>query len=256
MITLSEPFNPPDGSVLSKAAGIIEDLSACFPSVQAGHFVKYMSGHIDRFCLDFEIIKRHQPPPALLLDVGAVPPVLSTLLSHSGYQVYGVDIDPDRMLRSASDLSIKKCNVEINPLPFEENTFDGIILFEIFEHLRVDITFTLSEIKRVLKKNGNLFVSTPNLRSLLGLYNFLVKGQSFSCLPGLYPAYQSIREKGHAGHIREYTKRELVEFLSSAGFDVTTIINRGRYSDNAKQMIARLFPSSRPFFTVIATPVK
>src|SRR5690606_16552983 len=49
-------------------------------------------------------------------------------------------------------------------LPFEKNEFDCVILGEVIEHVP-NTDFVLQEIRRVLKKNGTLLISTPNLVS-------------------------------------------------------------------------------------------
>jgi SAM-dependent methyltransferase len=45
-------------------------------------------------------------------------------------------------------------------LPFAQNSFDAVLLLEVIEHIcRFDIV--LDEIKRILKKNGLLYISAP-----------------------------------------------------------------------------------------------
>lgn len=45
-------------------------------------------------------------------------------------------------------------------LPFEDNKFDTIICTEVFEHIE-DLSFTLKELKRVLKPEGKILITTP-----------------------------------------------------------------------------------------------
>ena len=45
-------------------------------------------------------------------------------------------------------------------LPFEDNQFDAVVSFEVFEHI-FNISQILSELKRVLKPSGNLLISIP-----------------------------------------------------------------------------------------------
>ena len=50
-------------------------------------------------------------------------------------------------------------------LPFRENQFDAVISFQVIEHLIPrDVINYLSEIKRVLTKNGLFICTTPNKR--------------------------------------------------------------------------------------------
>lgn len=45
-------------------------------------------------------------------------------------------------------------------IPFKDETFDAIIFTEVLEHIE-DVDLTISELNRVLKTNGKLFVTTP-----------------------------------------------------------------------------------------------
>lgn len=248
-IFISEPFNP-DERLRPQADAVVKELSKQFDAKNQ-HFIEFMVANIPRYCADFDLIQRHQSQPSSILDIGALPPVLIKMLSQAEHTTAGLDVDPERMA-NAEHLNIRRCDIEIDKIPFPDNSFDAVILFEVFEHLRIDIAYTLSEIKRVLRKGGNLYLSTPNLRSLDGIYHFLIKDESYSCSQGLHEAYESVRSVGHAGHIREYTMTEVLKFLSAAGFEPKIVIYRGRYSTNTKQLIARIFPFFRPFFVVIA----
>ena len=63
----------------------------------------------------------------------------------------------------------KGINVKIHDiskgLPYDSGYFDAIFAGEIIEHMTDDMFF-LAECKRILKKNGILLLTTPNLVSL------------------------------------------------------------------------------------------
>lgn len=65
--------------------------------------------------------------------------------------------------------SIKRVNGSALQLPFINHSFDLIIVQDVIEHL-ADIKDFYSEVKRVLKKNGTIYLSTPNK---LSVFNFL-----------------------------------------------------------------------------------
>ncbi|MCF6361298.1 MAG: class I SAM-dependent methyltransferase [Cyclobacteriaceae bacterium] len=69
----------------------------------------------------------------------------------------------------------------IPPLPFEDNSFDTIISFQVIEHIKDDSTY-LEEINRILKPGGKAYISTPNIKMTLSR---------------------------NPWHIREYTAQEL-----------------------------------------------
>jgi hypothetical protein len=96
-----------------------------------------------------------------------------------------------------------------------------------------------------------LFLSTPNLRSLAGLANFLLKNQCYSCEAVLYDEYSKLEHLGHMGHVREYTTREVVEFLTRIGFEIREIVYRGTFGKSWADAICRLASPLRPFVTYV-----
>jgi len=49
----------------------------------------------------------------------------------------------------------------VPPLPFDCNTFDFVISFQVIEHIESDLEF-VSEVHRVLRPGGRFIVTTPN----------------------------------------------------------------------------------------------
>jgi SAM-dependent methyltransferase len=214
----------------------------------------YLLNHKLRLAFDLDITKAQVAQAANLLEVGSIPLVLTAALVHGNYRVTGCDIAPERYAATINQLGIKvvKCDIEKERLPFEDDTFDAVIFNELFEHLRMNPIFTLSEVLRVVKPGGALILSTPNLRSLGGVMNFLLKNRSYSCEGDMYAQYQKLEKLGHMGHVREYTTREVIEFLEKVGFSVSKVVYRGRYRRVVSQIITGVFASLRPFVSYIA----
>lgn len=218
-------------------------------------YKKYVLGHTERLALDLDLVRKYARSGDALLDIGSVPPLLLGALKQLGYKVQGVDIAPDRFMRSLSTLSIPvtRCNIETERLPFPDHSFDLVTFNEIFEHLRIDLIFTLSEILRVTKHNGILLLSTPNLKSLSGIINFIARSKACSCQEGIFDEYLKLSTLGHMGHVREYTPREVSEFLGRIGWHVQKLIFRGRYSGYVRNCITSVLVQMKPFVTVVAT---
>lgn len=87
------------------------------------------------------------------------------LLNLDNESYVGVDINLDA-IKEARRLNKNDCLfVAANAIriPFPDHQFDSVISFETIEHIPFDqIDLYLAEIKRVLKKGGQFFVSTPN----------------------------------------------------------------------------------------------
>jgi ubiquinone/menaquinone biosynthesis C-methylase UbiE len=47
------------------------------------------------------------------------------------------------------------------PLPYEDNSFDSLVSFQVIEHIKDDHSY-LKEINRILKPGGTAYITTPN----------------------------------------------------------------------------------------------
>jgi len=102
-----------------------------------------------------KILQRNQVN--FVLDVGCGSGLWLTELKKMGFNVVGTDISKDALRRSKQVLS------DVCFLPFGTNTFDGVIILEVIEHLNSEeCSKLLAEISRVCKKNGTVIISTPN----------------------------------------------------------------------------------------------
>jgi SAM-dependent methyltransferase len=87
---------------------------------------------LDRF-LDIAFAFRNSPR---VLDVGSGGGILASLLSTLGHEVYAVDFF-DRSGNATYQMHpivFKVCNIEADPLPFEDGFFDAISCCQTFEH--------------------------------------------------------------------------------------------------------------------------
>ncbi len=252
MLVESEPGAPPSEwvSLVGQLSALI---SADDPNLCAW-CASYARSQLARIASDLAIVLRHATKDDAILEYGSVPLFLTEALHRTGYRVVGIDARPERFATAIRTLGldVRKCDVEREPAPFPDSSFDVVIFNEIFEHLRIDPIFTLRETRRVLKPGGLLLLSTPNLRSLRGIANFLFLNQCHSCTGGVYAQYEKLSTLGHVGHVREYTTREVREFLERIGFAVEKLIFRGRYRGLTPRAITRLAPGLRPFVTYVA----
>ncbi|HYE65336.1 MAG TPA: class I SAM-dependent methyltransferase [Pyrinomonadaceae bacterium] len=237
--------------LLDDVARLIEPHS---PGEWLSVFRDYVRNHSKRIAFDVDFVRRYAAKGDKLLEFGSVPLLFTGALQRLGYDIQGVDIAPERFQTAIDQLgiSVSKCNIETEPLPFADASFDLAIFNELFEHLRINPIFTMREVLRVLRPGGILLLSTPNLRSLGGIRNFLLRNKSYSCCGDMYGEYEKLRTIGHMGHVREYTTLEVSEFLGKIGFKVTEVIYRGGYESQLAQLATGLIPQLRPFVTIVA----
>lgn len=100
--------------------------------------------------------------PKRVLDIGCAKEYLVLLFKNKGIESYGVDISEYAISHAPEKVKkfLFKVDIEKEKLPFPDNFFDGITIIEVLEHL-YNFEFALKECKRVLKKGGFLFVTTP-----------------------------------------------------------------------------------------------
>jgi hypothetical protein len=73
---------------------------------------------------------------------------------------------------------------------------------------------------------------------------------------GIYHNYSMLKTLGVMGHVREYTPKELTDFLQKIGFEIEGVIYRGCYSGSLTWRLAhyatRIWPQFKPGFSVLA----
>ena len=251
MIVESELFN-----VCQETLRIIENCAEkIYPDVTdlVQWFISYAADHKERLAFDLDIVRRHLPQGTRVLEVGSIPLLLTSALASCHYSVIGIDLAPERFASSISQLglTVLKCDIEREGLLLQEDSVDAVIFNELFEHLRINPIFSLSEVFRVIKPGGILFLSSPNLRSFMGIMNLLLRNRGYSCAGDPYTEFEKLLKLGHMGHVREYTSFELIDFLQKVGFVIDRIIYRGRYRSKKSQLLLQVFPSLRPFISYI-----
>jgi SAM-dependent methyltransferase len=192
-----------------------------------------------------------------LLEIGGYPFYFSMCLRKLGLDLTTVDLAPRRALDLICEHSLRvvTCDIERNPLPFENHSVATIALCATFEHLRVNPVFALEEMRRVLQPGGVLYLTTPNLYRLGNIVSFAFgRGLAFDPIN----EYGKLRSVGHMGHVREYTASEERRFLERAGFAKVEIEMKATPSSRrSRKLIAavqRVLPGIRGQLIVTARP--
>ncbi len=143
-----------------------------------------------------------------LLDIGCTNGDFCSPLVKKGYDCYGLEY-MEKTIKQSQKKGIKVIKGSfLEKLPFENNYFDIVFAGEVIEHTIDDISF-LKEVNRVLKKDGILILTTPNLVSL---------GNRLLMLFGKLPrfAYSEF-------HYRIYTAVLIKNKIIRAGFKIKKI---------------------------------
>jgi len=160
-----------------------------------------------------------------LLDCGAGDgEYVYALYSKFDIDAYGVEYSSPKVQGARPELLIENrllCG-DIESLPFDDGTFDVVLLNEVLEHVPSE-TKSLREIHRVLKKEGRLIVFSPNR-----LYPFETHGVQMKRSSKMLPIYVpfipyiplSIGNKFINYVARNYWPKELKSIVSQNGFYV------------------------------------
>lgn len=156
-----------------------------------------------------------------LLDLGCGDGDYSKSLNDLGFEVCAVDLDEGRF-NYKNDIEFKKCDITAR-LPFPDNFFDYVLLLEAIEHLTNPYS-VIKEVNRILKLEGVLILSTPNILNLKSRMRFLFEGTfEFFREPPLEQVANP-KEKKYNIHIFAYRINELEYLLHFNGFMIENIL--------------------------------
>jgi glycosyltransferase involved in cell wall biosynthesis/SAM-dependent methyltransferase len=139
--------------------------------------------------------------------------------------------------------TINLFNCEMDRYPYPDNSFDTVICCEVLEHLAKDPMHMMTEIHRILKPNGILVLTTPNVVSIRALHAMLT-----GIHPNLFSKYVMPTLLPEAKHIREYTPKELLRLFADSGFTIQ-FIDTTAYGHRAGiyEWITRAIQALKPF---------
>lgn len=106
------------------------------------------------------IVKSLGKKTGLLLDIGAGTGFFAAHMKHHGWEVSGTEKSSE-----ARNFAQKKLNIDLFPaerlFDLKQNQFDAVSLWHVMEHF-YDLNKYISEMKRILKQDGILFIALPN----------------------------------------------------------------------------------------------
>ncbi len=108
--------------------------------------------------------------------------------------------------------------------PFEDRSFDVVLITEVIEHLDSHPQYTLAEANRVLRDGGRLLITTPNVTSWKKL--LMLSAGDWS--------YDSPTFGGEWGHRYEYSHYHLRRLLHRSGFAVVNDSTKDIYFDDPR----------------------
>lgn len=168
-----------------------------------------------------------------LLDVGCGNGSLVLKARDKFNEVYGIDISPTRIEQAGenaaerftdvSGIHFSSCNIN-ERTDFSDSTFDAATAIQVIEHV-FDPYSVVSEIRRVLKKDGILIADVPNIAYLKHRVRLL-----FGKLP-ITSSPHNWRQIGwDGGHLHYFTKKAFCTLLEECGFAILKVSGSGLFA--------------------------
>jgi len=127
---------------------------------------------------------------------------MASRLERLGFEVTSADASGAAVEVLRRRLAGEVQQADVTALPFADSSFDGAVLGEVLEHVEEDRE-ALAELRRVLRPAGVLALSVPANPSLFG------------------PSDE------WAGHVRRYSRRDLIDACTDAGLTVNRCVAWG-----------------------------
>lgn len=184
-------------------------------------------------------LTRHAPTSASILDLGSGRPLISRLRTEGFHRITAVARDPalvgspDEPTPNEPDaLTLDLRGAFAAAL---EDRFDVVVSSEVIEHLPNPRRF-LTEASQLVRPDGVLLVTTPNVSNWIGRLRFLLFGE--------LRWFDAARATA-LNHISPLTDAQMRLALASAGFEVAHADSVGSFTHPVAALLTA--PLSLPF---------
>jgi SAM-dependent methyltransferase len=156
-----------------------------------------------------------------ILDIGCGLGMYVEKFHHYSDHVYGVDVDPEKVAQASARLpNISEAPAE--HLPFDDESFDVILLNEVIEHVDDD-EVSIQEAYRCLRPGGHIVIYAPNRLYPFETHGFYLFGRYvFRLLPFVNWLPDALRD-WFCPHVRIYTARGIKRLFDGLDVEFTAV---------------------------------
>jgi 2-polyprenyl-3-methyl-5-hydroxy-6-metoxy-1,4-benzoquinol methylase len=186
---------------------------------------------LDREKVALKFISSILKHDSVLLDAGCGSGIFMEFLSKKfqDLKLQGIDFSKTEVNEAKQKgFDVKQGDFE-KGIAFKDKVFDIVYAGEIIEHLYNPDCF-LAELNRILKNQGYLVLSTPNLcvwynriLMLLGIQPLFLEPSTKSKLVGAGFLKRFKKESQPVGHVRIFTFEALKDMLKMNGFKIEAV---------------------------------
>jgi 2-polyprenyl-3-methyl-5-hydroxy-6-metoxy-1,4-benzoquinol methylase len=136
-------------------------------------------------------------PGSRILDIGAASGGNGLMLRKMGFEIVCVELS-NIGYELCKEKKLHVIQADARKIPIVSESFDAIVCLDVLEHIEED-TEVVSEIHRLLKQNGDFLISVPEDMEMWSSHDV------------------------HVGHVRRYSKMEVVNLLAFARLSIEYI---------------------------------
>jgi len=208
----------------SHTAKVIKNYDECAPSYTKELFDDRTDDQ------DLEAFSRLLPPGGNILDAGCGPGQFSRFLIERGFECIGIDLSREMIKIARERIPEGRFEImDIRKLDFKNATFDGVLAWGVFLHIRKsDSRSAILELKRVLKPGG-----------------FLMMHEKEGNKEGIEELDDG--DKKRLYWIRLWKEQELLETLKNCGFEIVSFSKRPSTSPLEYQSNKLIAMARKPF---------
>ncbi|HSP71742.1 MAG TPA: class I SAM-dependent methyltransferase, partial [Gaiellaceae bacterium] len=174
------------------------------------HWTEVPEGEVDYSRL--QLVLDEVEPGQHVLDSGCGPGFLAELLKKAGVDVVGTDVSAVGPTRTAArGIDARQVDLDTDPLPFEDGSFDAVIANSNLEHLFY-MRRHIAECARCVRPGGKLIWLVPNI----GHWRYRLW-----LLSGRFPYIPNSPTDEY--HIRYVTAHEAKKLVRGAGLRVVRL---------------------------------
>lgn len=178
-------------------------------------------------------------PHHKILEIGAGHGVLVKYLLDCGFSVVGAEINQDYIKSAKENFNINLISINGKVYPFEDNSFDAVMSFDVFEHIP-NTESHLKEVKRILKKGGYYLLGTPNKITNIPFEVLKEKGltkwKKYHCsLHTYWQLKKAFREAGFEVDfidvpvVNDFFKDKIKKYTGSIGLKALSLCNPDKF---------------------------
>ncbi len=174
-----------------------------------------------------------------ILDVGCGDGSFSHHVKNKFNEIYGAEIAKEAAF-IAQKRNVSASVMDLNSsLSYKDNTFDAVTCLDVVEHL-LDPDSLIDEIYRVLRPDGQLVLTTPNIRNFRNLYTLIFRG--------IFPQTSPDTFVWGGGHLHFFTREDIKNIFEKAGFKkIEFYVNQDQFRLSKKRKIIRFLTGEKTF---------